>query len=142
MEQLIPLLYLDVPTEPSGVIYPVGAVNDACKEFEELIEEHGGVPGEYGRPPIDTSNAPTNRYQAIDLTNVSHIVKHVWTENGVLMCKVHLLRHYAEMAEHLGFEYRGIPRAVGVTDEKLGMCTKYTLITVDIALTDTIYATH
>lgn len=133
MEQLIPILPLDVPIRDGGPVYPTSVVEDAVHEFEKRIEGKGGQLGECGLPPdVDLSAEPSMRYYGVDLLRASHIVRHVWIDNGVLTCKVHLFSKFAEMAQLLNFDWNGIPRAVGEYDAAGQICTKYTLITVDI----------
>ena len=134
MEQLIQLLYLDTPVN-NGIIYPTGVIEAACLEFEERIKPRGGVLGECGIPTdINWDGDPPARYMEIDLTRASHIVRHVWVENQTLNCKVQLLSKYAEISQELNVDFLGIPRSTGVVDEGSKMCTKYTLITVDLAV--------
>jgi hypothetical protein len=75
---------------------------------------------------------------SIDLGRVSHIVKHMWIEKRRMVCKVKLLGKYAEIAKHMDIEFMGVPRAVGVIEGKAPerVCTKYDIITVDLALPD------
>jgi len=134
MEQLIQLLYLDAP-DPNGLIYPTNVVEDACTEFTDRIKKRGGMLGECGIPTdINWDNDPPARYMEIDLVRASHIVRHVWIEDHTLNCKVQLLSKYAEIAQELNIDFLGVPRATGAFEESSKMCTKYTLITVDLAL--------
>lgn len=130
MEQLISLLPIDVCTD-SKHIYPRTIIEEAIKEFNGRVAK--GVAGECSIPPVhDWGGEPSERYGSVDLQRVSHIVKHVWIDDGWLMCKVHLLGKFAELANELDIHYQGIPRATGTMTEE-GVCTKYTLITVDLA---------
>ena len=139
MEQLIQLLYLNVPNPNGGIIYPSNVIEDACMEFEKRIEKRGGMLGECGIPiDINWDNEPPTRYMEIDLVRASHIVRHVWVEDHKLQCKVQLLSKYAEIADLLNVEFLGIPRATGVIEEGSKTCTSYTLITVDLALPELI----
>jgi hypothetical protein len=138
MEQLIQLLPLDVP-DPNGIIYPTNVVEDACTEFNNRIKKRGGMLGECGIPPdISWDNDPPARYMEIDLVRASHIVRYVWVEDHTLQCKVQLLSKYAEIAQELDVDFLGVPRATGAFEEGSKTCTKYTLITVDLALPELI----
>ncbi len=128
MEQLIKLLPLDCYLD-NGCFYPADVLTAAVDEFNERNKETPMV-GECESPP----NATTDRYVRIDWSKVSHIIRHVWIDDSHIQCKVHLLGHYAELARELDFDYRGVPRATGVTNEESGVCSKYTLITIDLAL--------
>jgi len=130
MEQLIDLIPLDVPTA-GGSFYATELIEAAMMEFNERAGEHG-VLGEFGPPVVNMNEEPEARYLKIDIANASHIVKNMWIDGGYLRCKVHLLSKYAEIANLMNLDFRGIPRATGVMDEQ-GVCTKYTLITVDLA---------
>jgi hypothetical protein len=138
MEQLIDLLYLD-ELDPSGVIYPTDVVALAVQKIEERIKKTNGILGECGIP-VGTSfdRSPDIRYQSIDMGRVSHIVRHVWIEKKRLKCKVKLLGQYAEIRELMPVSFEGIPRAIGVVEGKgkEKVCTEYTLITVDLAMTE------
>jgi hypothetical protein len=138
MEQLIQLLYLD-EVDPSGIVYPATVVGNAIQEFEKIIQKHDGVLGECSVPSgIEWDGEPQSRYMSIDLSRVSHIVKHLWIEKRRMMCKVKLLGKYAEIAKHMDIEFMGVPRATGVIEGKAPerVCTKYDIITVDLALPD------
>lgn len=133
MEQLIDLLPLDVFTD-GGAYYPLSVVEEAAYDFNKRIEARNGTMGECNVPDIkDWQGPPETRYMQIDLSRVSHIVRNMWIDGGYLRCKVFLLGKYAELARELNFDYLGIPRATGATNEQ-GVCTKYTLITVDLSL--------
>ncbi len=137
MEQLIQLLYLD-ELDPSGILYPSPVVVNAVGEFEKLIQKYDGVLGECSVPDgVNWDGEPDLRYMTIDLGRVSHIVKHVWIEKRKMMCKVKLLGKYAEIAKLMNLEFKGVPRATGVIEgkEPERVCTKYDIITVDLALT-------
>jgi hypothetical protein len=138
MEQLIQLLYLDVP-DPNGNIYPTNVVEDACTEFNSRIKKRGGMLGECGIPiDVDWNNDPSGRYMEIDLVRASHIVRHVWVKDHELQCKVQLLSKYAEIAKELDVDFLGVPRATGSFEEGSKTCTNYTLITVDLVLPELI----
>ena len=128
MEQLIDLLPLDCYLD-NGCFYPAEVLQSAVEEFNERTKDHPMM-GECTIPSI----MDMERYVRIDISRVSHIVRHVWVDDGYVKCKIQLLGHYAELARELDFDYKGIPRATGVTAEDSGVCSKYTLITVDLAL--------
>lgn len=133
MEQLIDILPIDSYTV-TGHYYPLIVIEEAVAEFTERVKERNGTLGECTVPELaDWSGPPESRYMQVDMSKVSHIVRHVWIDNSVLRCKVHLLGKYAEIAKEMNLDFLGVPRATGVTDEQ-GICTKYTLITVDLAL--------
>ena len=138
MEQLIDLLYLD-ELDPSGVIYPTEVVARAVKEMEERIKKTDGILGECSIPTGTNFYAtPDARYQSIDMGRVSHIVRHVWIEKKRLKCKVKLLGRYAQIRELMPVAFEGIPRAIGAVEGsgKGKVCTEYTLITVDLSMTE------
>jgi hypothetical protein len=130
MEQLITLMPLDVVLE-NGTVFTTAIVKDAVSEFNERANLTYGIFGEYAMPL--TGEYSMSRYTSIDMGRVSHIIRHMWIEHGLLMCKVHLLSKYAEIAQLMGIEYQGIPRAMGRIDEQ-GICVSYALITVDLAV--------
>ena len=135
MEQLMQILLLDTP-DANGVIYPTGVIETACFEFEKRLKEgRGGILGECGIPTgINWDGDPSGRYMEIDLSRASHIVRHVWVEDGKLNCKVQLLSKYAEIADLLNVDFYGIPRSTGAFEAGSKVCSTYTLITVDLAL--------
>ena len=133
MEQLIDLMPLDCIHE-NGAFYPFAVVSDAVDEFNKRIEPRNGALGECTIPILTNWQGPPEaRYLQVDLSRASHIVRHVWIDDFILKCKVTLLGQYAEMAREMDFHFLGVPRATGVTGDD-GVCTKYTLITVDLAL--------
>lgn len=139
MEQLIDLLYLDQRLESTGVIYPTAVILRAVQDFEDRIKSSGGILGECSMPTgTDMEQEPSLRYTSIDMGRVSHIVQHAWVENNLLKCKVKLLGQYAQIAELMPVEYEGIPRATGAVEgnPRDRVCTEYTLITVDLSLTE------
>lgn len=128
MEQIIELF--PVESHEAGNYYPLVVIEEAIDEIEKRIAEDGGVVGEMGIPlPADDPA----RIGSIDYSRVSHVVQHVWIDNGMVMCKVRLLGKYSELREIMGVEFSGIPRAFGQIGDD-GVCTKYTLITVDLGL--------
>ena len=138
MEQLIDLLYLD-ELDPSGVIYPTAVVARAVQEIEERIKKSDGILGECSIPMNTNFNTtPDLRYQSIDMGRVSHIVRHVWIEKKRLKCKVKLLGQYAQIRELMPVSFEGVPRAIGAVEgsDKEKVCTEYTLITVDLSMTE------
>ncbi len=131
MEQIVELLVVDKP-DHSGVTYPLSVVEDAVNDFNKRIEAKGGILGECGIPQdIDPEG---RRLLEIDLPRASHIVRHVWINNAVVCAKVFLLGKYAEIADQLNLNFLAIPRAYGDINGVKKLCTKYTLITVDIIL--------
>lgn len=139
MEQLIQIMRLDEPDE-IGIIYPTLVVKDAVQNIEERIQHADGVLGECSPPPRDEIDESDSRLVSIDLARTSHIVKHLWIEDRTLMCKVKLLGKYADIAKHMNVEFHGVPRATGIIDGKEPdrVCTKYTIITIDLALIESI----
>ena len=138
MEQLIDLMYLD-ELDPSGVIYPTEVVARAVQEIEKRINKTDGILGECSIPVgTDFYATPDIRYQSIDMGRVSHIVRHVWIEKKRLKCKVKLLGQYAQIRELMPVSFAGVPRAIGAVEGKgkEKVCTEYTLITVDLAMTE------
>ncbi len=135
MEQLIELMRLDEPQPSTGTIYPVAVVAKGILVIEKRIQDYQGVLGECSPPPTNsaTSIAADYRYGCIDLSRVSHIVKHVWIDRKTLMCKVRLLGKYAEMAKEMNMEFGAAVRATGLIEERK-VCTAYTLITIDLLM--------
>ena len=131
MEQLVTLLPLDVPDPSTGVIFPTAIIEDAVMRFNKRIEDSGGVLGECGLVQEEG-----DRFASIMMQNVSHVVKHMWIDNGLLMAKIKLIGKYADLAEEIGAEFVGAPRAFGDIDHgpQQKVCTEYTIITVDIEL--------
>ncbi len=134
MEQLIDLMPLDCYHE-NGAFYPLIVVEEAVNDFNTRNPK--GMVGESSMPILIglPEEMHMDRYTRVELSRASHIVRHFWIDDGILRCKVFLLGKYAQLAEEMDFEYYGVPRATGVSDEQ-GVCSKYTLITVDLSLPD------
>ena len=128
MEKLLELMRLDEP-DKLGTVYPTAVVATGIAEFEERIKTSNGILGECSPPSSDA------RYGYIDLSRVSHIVQHIWIDKKILKCKVKLLGQYAQIADITNAEFEGVPRAVGFLEGQK-VCTEYTLITIDLSLTE------
>ena len=135
MEQLIELMRLDEMQPNTGTIYPVAVVAKGVQVIEKRIQDYQGVLGECSPPSVNsiTSIAADYRYGCIDLSRVSHIVKHVWIDKKTLMCKIRLLGKYAELSKEMNMEFGAAVRATGLVEESK-VCTAYTLITIDLLM--------
>ena len=126
MEIIRRLIPLDRPSEEDGTIYPKDIVEDGLMHFVQRLQDNNECIAGEARQPIQKDD----RWQIIDPRWVSHVVKHMWVENGWLLAKVKLIGRYREAAEE-GLEWNLVPRAFGRVDK--GVATAFHVITVDLA---------
>lgn len=126
MEIIRRLIPLDKPCEEDGTIYPKDIVEEGVMHFVERLRTNNECIAGEARQPIQKGD----RWQVIDPRWVSHLVKHLWIENGHLLAKVHLLGKYKEAAE-AGMDWELVPRAFGRVEK--GEATAFHIITVDLA---------
>lgn len=125
MEIIERLMPLDVPSE-DGTIYPKDIVEDGVMHFVRRMGENNECIAGEARQPEEKGE----RWQVINPRWISHIIKHLWIENGWLLVKLKLLGKYREAAEE-GMEWKVTPRAFGIVEK--GVATSFHLITVDLA---------
>jgi hypothetical protein len=104
-------------------------VEDGIMHFvKRLGSNNQCIAGEATQP--EQQSEGSDRWQIINPKWISHIVKHLWIENGYLLVKLKLLGRYREAAE-AGMEWNVTPRAIGIIEK--GVATSFHLITVDLA---------
>lgn len=128
MEIVKRLLPVDAPSS-DGTVYPKDVVEDGVMHFVRRLEKNSECIAGEARQPL-REEREVDRWQIINPKWVSHIVKHLWIEDGWLLVKLKLLGRYREAAEE-GMEWDVIPRAIGRVEK--GVATAFHVITVDLA---------
>lgn len=128
-------MVLDTPDD-LGVVYPSPVVLDAVREVENTIRESDieGIFGEQSPPDYDHGAGIPSDYSVIDISRISHLVKHMWVENKTLMCKIKLMKEFVEMEKN-DYPIAGLVRATGILDEN-NVCTSFSIITVDLVISE------
>jgi len=129
MEIVQRVMPLDIPSE-DGTIYPKDIVEDGILHFVKRLGSNNECIAGESKQPEQQSDDGGDRWQIINPRWISHVVKHLWIENGYLLVKLKLLGKYREAAEE-GMEWNVTPRAVGIIEK--GVATSFHLITVDLA---------